>query len=122
MRKDTVYLCSQHIEVSASLGGLLHSLQPAFRGPCMSQQHDISPEDVCLDILLPLLEAADEGRCQSAVEVWQEVGPRADEGCHALGRGSAYLPAHVFIVTVLVLTLWGGGRQTELCLSAQGRR
>lgn len=72
----------------------------------MPQQHDVSPEDISLDILLPFFEAADERGCQGAVEVRQQVWPGADQGCHALGRCPAHLPAHVIIVAVFVLTLW----------------
>ena len=113
-RRRHAHLATQHMQVAACLGGLLHGLQPPLWGPCLPQQHNVSPEDVSLDILLAFLEAVDECRRQGAVEVRQQVGPRADQGGHALGRCPAHLPAHVIIITVLVLTLWGMNR-TPMC-------
>jgi hypothetical protein len=53
------------------------------------------------------------------VEVGQQVGPRADQGGHALGCCPAHLPAHIVIVTVLVLTLWGRNKTHMEPLSPQ---
>ena len=73
------HLSSQHLEVAAGLGGLLHDLQPPLRGPRLPQQHNVSPEHVGLDVLLALLEALDERGRQGAVEVRQQVGPGPEE-------------------------------------------
>ena len=77
-RRRHAYLATQHMEVAACLGGLLHRLQPPLWRSRLPQQHNVSPEDISLDILLTFLEAADERRRQGAVEVRQQVGPRAN--------------------------------------------
>lgn len=109
-RGRQAHLSSKYVEVAAGLGGLLHALQPALWGPRLPQQHDVSPEHVGLNILLAFLEAADKHRRQGAVEVMQQVRPRADQGRQALGRRPAHLPAHVVVIAVLILTLWGGNQ------------
>uniref|UniRef100_A0A8I3WYY8 60S ribosomal protein L32 n=1 Tax=Callithrix jacchus TaxID=9483 RepID=A0A8I3WYY8_CALJA len=61
------------------LGWLVPAPHPGDTFPstagCSPQQHDISSEDVGLDILLAFFEAADEHRCQGAVEIGQQVRP-----------------------------------------------
>lgn len=106
-RRRHTHLATQRMEVADCLGGLLHGLQPPLRGSRLPQQHNVSAKDISLDVLLALPEAVDERRRQGAVEVRQQVRPRANQGCHALGGGPTHLPAHVIVITVFVLTLWG---------------
>lgn len=50
------------------------------------------------------LEAADECRRDGAVEFRQHFVPGGDNGVQTLGGSSSDLPAHVVVVTVLVVT------------------
>lgn len=104
-RRRHAHLAVQRVEADACLGGLLHGPHPPLWGSRLPQQHNVSSEDIGLDILLAFLEAMDERGCQGAMEVGQQVRPGANQGCHALGCGPAHLPAHVIVITVLIFTL-----------------
>lgn len=75
---------------------------PADEGGLL-EHIDEHAEDVQLHVLLPLLEAGDDGGHDHLVELLEEIGPGDDNGVDALGSGPAHLPAHVVVIAVVLV-------------------
>ncbi len=68
---------------------------------CM-QQHCIRCKHVPLDLLFTLTEPLHQSRCNFMVEALHRFRVGIQDGPQALGCCSTHLPAHVFIITIVL--------------------
>ena len=70
---------------------------------CLLQQRRKGSKDVGPHVLLALLKPGQQGGADGGVEGEEKVASRADQSIQTLDGGAPHLPAHVVIVTVLVV-------------------
>lgn len=72
----------------------------------LPQQRWKSSKDVRPHVLLSLLESGQQSGADGGVEGEEEVPAGVDQRLQTLDGGAPHLPAHIIVVTVLIVRLW----------------